>query len=100
MNIGSFQGNDDGREIEILKDLDMTQGRFNHCLGRRSAVLLEQILFKRSAVHANSNRNSLGLRCPNNFANPFVRANVAGIESQLVDSSLESHKREFIVKMD
>src|SRR6185369_6176435 len=57
VHVRSFQRNDDVSEVEVFKNLNMTQRRLDHCFWRRRPVLLQQIFLERTTVHADSNRH-------------------------------------------
>src|SRR2546430_393407 len=81
MHVGSLKRNDDLGKVEVLKNLNVPQSRFDHRFGRRRAVLLQQILFERATVDADANWHLLCLCGADHFDDALVLADVAGIEA-------------------
>ena len=80
--------------------MDMAQSTFDHAPGRRSAVLPQQVLLQRTGVDADANRNfSIGGDFHHFFHIP-ARADIAGIETQTVDSLLNRDQRQLVIKMN
>ena len=67
----------------------MAQPAFDHALGRRAVVFLQQIFFQRPGVDADANRNFALGRGVDHFFDIFARADVAGIETQTIDALLD-----------
>ena len=80
--------------------LNVAQRRLDHCLRCCGAVLFQQILFQRSAVDTDANRHLLGLRGAHYLDDAFVLADVAGIQTQLVDAGFEGQQRQFVMEMN
>src|SRR2546423_12336545 len=89
MDVGSFQRDNDVSEIQIFENTNMTHCRLNHRFGSRSAVLLQQIFLERTAVHADTDRHLLRLRCTHNLMNALLCTDVAWIEPQFVDTGFQ-----------
>src|SRR5436305_469163 len=100
LNVGSLQRNDDVSEVEVFKNLYVTQRRFDHRFGGGGAVFLQEIFFQRSAVDSDPNRHLLRLRGAHDFDDAFVLADVSGIQAQLVDSGFERHQSKFVVEVN
>src|SRR5438270_2077335 len=98
LNVGSLQRNDDVSEVEVFKNLYVTQRRFDHSLRRGGAVSLQEIFFQRSAVDSDPNRHLLCLRGAHDFDDALVLADVAGIQTQLVDAGFKRHHCQFVIK--
>src|SRR5438132_2672873 len=100
LNVRGLQGNNDVGKVEIFENLNVAHGRFDHRFGRGGPVLLQQILLQRTTVDADANRNFLRLRRAHDFDDPFVLADVAGIQTQLIDAGLERQQRQLVMKVN
>ena len=55
--IGGFERNLDFLIADVFEDTNMAQAAFDHALGGRSVVFLQQIFFQRAGVDADADRN-------------------------------------------
>src|SRR5690606_4910664 len=79
---------------------DMVQRALDHRFRGRIPVLIEQMLFKRSGIHADSNRNAALLASLDNRFDLLAAADVAGIDSNLVDAVLDRGERKTVIEMN
>src|SRR5262252_175557 len=100
VNVRRLERDNDVGEIQIFKDPNMSDRRFDHRFGSRGAVLCQQILLERSAVDADANRHALRLSRAYYFDNSLVASDVSRIEPQLVDARFQRQQRQLVVKMD
>ena len=85
---------------ESLQDLHMAQGRFDQRLGCRLAELFLQILFKRTGIYADSQRDPSLTCCFHDRTNPVLAPNVARIDAQTVGAEFGHSQCNPVIKMD
>ena len=100
LHVGGFQRDNRIRESELFENPDMIEGALHHGLRRRITILLEQPAFQRPRIHADADGNLLLLRAAHHQANFIRLADVPGINAQLVDSGIQRHQSELILKVN
>ena len=78
----------------------MIQCAFAKRLGGGRAVFCQNVLFERSAVHADADRHAAHAASVGDGFYSFGRADVSGIYADLVDSALKRRKGELVIKMN
>src|SRR4029453_14526206 len=78
----------------------MEKCALNHSFWSRITVLLKQMIFQRTGVNANPDRNSFFLTSLNAPLYPFPTTDVARINPYLVDAVLNSQQCQTIIKMN
>ena len=78
----------------------MIHGALRERLRRRSAMLCKDLLFQRTAVDANADRDALRPTGICNRLYPLVGANIARINADFIHPRLHAGKRNAIIKMD
>ena len=78
----------------------MIQRGFHHCLWRRAAELFEDMLFHRTRVDADADRDLALLRRLHDRMYAVRSADVAGIEPDFIHARLNRGERKSVIKMD
>ena len=87
-------------EIVVLKDLDVIQPAFDHRVGARLAIFLQQVLLKRSRVHTDPDRAAVILGRLDHLADPLLGTDIAGIDAKTGRACLGGFDGAFVVEMD
>ncbi len=87
-------------KVVVLQNLDMLQPAFDHRVGTRFAVFLQQVLFQRSGIHANTDRAIVVARSLDDLANSGFIADIARIDPQASRAAFGGFDGAFVVKMD
>jgi len=78
----------------------MTHGGFQQRFRRRFAVLFLQILFQRTGVNTNADRNIFVARTVHHRPDTLFATDVAGVNAQAIDPVFRHFQRDAVVKMD
>ncbi|MNE67673.1 hypothetical protein D3C80_1632950 [compost metagenome] len=78
----------------------MKQGTLNHRFWRRIAIFLKQVILKRACVHPNTNRNAFFLAGLYYRFVSLAAADVAWINTYLINPVLNGQQRQTVIKMD
>ena len=87
-------------EIVVLQDARMVERRFDHRLGARLAVLVEQVPLQRPGVDADAHGNAVILGGLDDLAHPLGAADIAGIDAQAGGAGVGRLDGALIVKVD
>jgi len=98
-DIRRFQGDLDGVEARLSKDIDVPEGAFHERGCMRSAMLGQKIPFERSRIDADADGNA---RLPGRLRNPadFVPRQVARIDPNRVDPLMDGREGKPVLEMD
>ena len=99
-HVGALHGNADIVEIIAVQQLYVAHGALHQGFRRDAAVFGPQVLFQRAAVDANADGDvplAAGFR---HRTDPFLPADVAGVDPQGVDPPLGAHQRQLVVEVD
>ena len=87
-------------KIELVENIDMTQGRFHQGIRGRFAVFFLQVLFQRTGIDADTDRHA-AIPCRiDQGTHPIGLADIAGIDTQTVHAQLQHAQGNAVVKMD
>ena len=87
--------------VQVFQNADMAKGALDNGLGCRMTVLLKQMLFERTRVDADANRERpLLLAGAHDFGDFVLPADVAGIDPEPVHALFHRFKRQTIIEMD
>ena len=100
LNVAGFHAQHDILKPDLFQDPGMPERAFHQALRRRSAVLRQQFLFHRSAVHADPDRDVVRLRAVRHHPDTVLPADISRVDPQLRDSVLRGADRQLIVKVD
>ena len=87
-------------KVVILQQLDMVERTFDQGIGARLAIFFEQILFERTAIHADADRAAIGLGRIDHLLHPRGRPDIAGVDAQACRTGIGGFERALIVEMD
>ena len=98
--IAGFDRDGDVREIVCLAYFDVPHRALQECVRCRRRVFLQQVLLKRTLVHADANRDIRRFSGRQHLLNPFFAADIAGVNAHLRHTRIHRCKRIAIVEMD
>ncbi len=78
----------------------MAHGGFQQRLRRGLTIFFLQILFQRSGVNANTDRDIFVARTINNHANTFFITDIAWVDTQTIDAVFRDFQRNAVVKVN
>ncbi len=95
-----LQRNNDVLEPLVLEQPHVAPRALHHRLGRRVAILSQQVAFQRARVHADANRQPPLTGRIDHGPHPLRLADIARIQSQLRHSRLRRRDRQPVVEVD
>ena len=84
----------------LFEQAHMIHGAFDHRLGYRRAVFGKDMLFQAAAVHADADGDAPRPAGGHHLFHPLLRADVAGVDADLVRPGVERRQRGLVVKVD
>ena len=87
-------------EIEPVEMVDVAHGRLDQRFRGRFAVFLLQILFQRTGVDADTDRDAVMARGIHHRTDTVFAADVAGVDAQAIDTELGHPQGDLVVEMD
>src|SRR5665647_735582 len=78
----------------------MAHGAFNHSRRSYSAKFRKKLLFQRSGVYTDADRDAMSLGSHDNFFYLEPAANIAGVDPKAVHSGLYCFQCQAVVKVD
>ena len=99
-DVRALQADDVVFVAEIFANLDVAKRRGHESVGRREAVLLDQVHLQRAGVHADAAGHAGVAEGRNDLAELLLTADVAGIEPNLVNALLNRGQGVLVVEVD
>ena len=84
----------------LFQQANMIERAVDHGFGTRFAILLQQMLFQRSGIDANTHRTAIIARRAHHFANTLRVANITRINPQARSTGLRRFDGPAVMKMD
>ena len=98
--VGAFDGDADVREVILLQQRDMAQRALHERLRRHAAVLCQQLLLQRAAVHADADGHLVRAAAVHDRLHTVLPADVAGVDADLVRAVLRRGDGKAVVKVN
>ena len=87
-------------EAVVLENADMVERAFDQRLRTGLAIFFEQVLFEAAGIDPDADRAAVGARRGDDFADPLLRADVAGVDAQAGGAGVGGFERALVVKVD
>ena len=99
-DVGSLARDLELEEIVVLEDLGVVERAFDHRLGARFAIALQQVALERAGIDADAHRAAVILGRLDDLAHARRRADIAGVDAQAGGAALRRLDRPLVVEMD
>ncbi|MCY1405881.1 hypothetical protein D9M71_211320 [compost metagenome] len=99
-HVGGLHADLEVLEVQLVEMIDMAHGRLEQGFGGRFAVFLLQVLFQRSCVHPDANRDVLVAGSVDHRLDAILAADVAGVDAQAIDAQLSHAQGDLVVEVD
>ena len=98
-NVARLDADADILKAAVLQELYMTESALAEGSGAQ-AVFFEQSLFHRAGIHADADGDAPLAAGVRHHTHPLRRADIAGVDADLVEARLHRGQREPVIKMD